>query len=123
MSSATALAIDPGEALAVGRELRSVRTRNGMSQKHVAKHMDVSDSVVSQLENGTYQGDIASALAKARSFIAREIQREISRGSIAFCRTETARRITQIASIVQSDGVNGAVVGRAGTGTTASLRP
>lgn len=104
-------------------ELNELMSRKGYSQTQVARAFGKSPAVVNQYLQGKYQGDVDSIDELARSFIAREADKEKSRRiTPRYIPTVTSRKGIEVIRLAHLDGEINVLYGAAGLGKTMILR-
>ncbi|HDT1481978.1 ATPase, partial [Enterobacter asburiae] len=104
-------------------ELNELMSRKGYSQTQVARAFGKSPAVVNQYLQGKYQGDVGSIDELARSFIAREADKEKSRRiTPRYIPTVTSRKGIEVIRLAHLDGEINVLYGAAGLGKTMILR-
>ena len=103
-------------------ELNELMSRKGYSQTQVARAFGKSPAVVNQYLQGKYQGDVGSIDELARSFIAREADKEKSRRiTPRYIPTVTSRKGIEVIRLAHLDGEINVLYGAAGLGKTMSI--
>ncbi|NUL36358.1 AAA family ATPase [Kosakonia sacchari] len=109
--------------MSIQAELNDLMVRKGYSQTQVAKAMGKSPAVINQYLQGKYAGDVRSIDELARSFIAREADKEKSRRITSrFISTVTSRKGIEVIRLAHLDGDLNVIYGAAGLGKTMILR-
>lgn len=109
--------------MSIQTELNDLMGRKGYSQTQVARAMGKSPAVINQYLQGKYAGDVRSIDELARSFIARETDKEKSRRITSrFIQTVTSRKGIEVIRLAHLDGDLNVIYGAAGLGKTMILR-
>ncbi|AKE61155.1 XRE family transcriptional regulator [Citrobacter amalonaticus Y19] len=109
--------------MSIQAELNDLMGRKGYSQTQVARAMGKSPAVINQYLQGKYAGDVRSIDELARSFIAREADKEKSRRITSrFISTVTSRKGIEVIRLAHLDGDLNVIYGAAGLGKTMILR-
>ncbi|HDT2145353.1 TPA: AAA family ATPase [Enterobacter roggenkampii] len=109
--------------MSIQAELNDLMGRKGYSQTQVARAMGKSPAVINQYLQGKYAGDVRSIDELARSFIAREADKEKSRRITSrFIPTVTSRKGMEVIRLAHLDGDLNVIYGAAGLGKTMILR-
>ncbi|HGY2368678.1 AAA family ATPase [Citrobacter portucalensis] len=109
--------------MSIQAELNDLMGRKGYSQTQVARAMGKSPAVINQYLQGKYAGDVRSIDELARSFIAREADKEKSRRITSrFISTVTSRKGMEVIRLAHLDGDLNVIYGAAGLGKTMILR-
>ncbi|SEL25530.1 hypothetical protein SAMN04487787_108136 [Kosakonia sacchari] len=109
--------------MSIQTELNELMGRKGYSQTQVARAMGKSPAVINQYLQGKYAGDVRSIDELARSFMAREADKEKSRRITSrFIPTVTSRKGMEVIRLAHMDGDLNVIYGAAGLGKTMILR-
>lgn len=109
--------------MTVHTELKDLMDKKGYSQTQVARAFGKSSAVISQYLKGIYPGDVRGIDELARSFIARETEKEKSRRiTPRYVPTVTSRKGLEVIRLAHLDGEINVIYGAAGLGKTMILR-
>lgn len=105
------------------KRLDKFKSDNKLSQRALARQINISDASLSQLMKGEYLADTTEMENKIRSFLQLQTEKTISgKRNIEFIMTANAERVLDIARHCHVDSRIGICCGEAGTGKTTACK-